>query len=105
MKGNPVVEVLSAERLRSELAMHIWSQSEGWRSAQSRSEQGPEKLKEFDARRKSFVQEVSKLAGKPFTTNELIAKVKSLIAEEPGAPLANLDPATLSAKICVRKKG
>lgn len=99
------VRVLDEQRLRSELAMFVWAQTESWRSQQRAAGGGPSADAEFKIDKQSLTETVVSLAGQVLSRADLIERLRLAIVGGRSSGLHGLDPKTLAAKISVRARG
>lgn len=104
MNDRSQVEVLNEERLRSELAMYVWAQSEIMRSQRELGVAEPRDESSYHTSKASLYAGVVKLAGARMTRLELIEKLRTLLSEGPNAEIAKLDPAQIASRICHQAK-
>ncbi len=102
--GDFAVQVLDEARLRSELAVFIWAQTETWRSRPNAASEAPGADLQFKDAKRALTDAVLGLAGQTIARSELIELLKRLIGEGQSPGLHGLDPKTLASKISVRAR-
>lgn len=102
MIGDHNVHVLDEKRLKSELAMFLWAQSEQRRERQVQIGSKPRDNVLFLASKEVLILDVAKLAGLTIRNTDLIARLKEMLSQGKSDEIKMLDPKHLASKISVK---
>ena len=100
MTGDHNVHVLDEKRLKSELAMFIWAQSE-----QRRERHGNDKPRDnvaFLQSKESLMLDVVKLAGLTIRNTDLIARLQEMLSQGKSEEIQMLDAKHIASKISTK---
>jgi hypothetical protein len=102
MNGDHNVHILDEKRLKSELAMFIWAQSEQRRNRQAQDGEKPKDNTAFLKGKEILMLDVSKLAGLTIRNTDLIARLKEILSQGKCEEIQLLDPKHIASKISTK---
>jgi hypothetical protein len=102
MKRDHEVQVLAKARLKSELAMFIWAQSELRREHRIERGEEPRNNGSFLQSKEKLTVEVLKLAGRKILFLDLISRLRDIIGRGRNEEIRLLDPQNMASKISAR---